>query len=333
MTLPNSQIERHLGTTTMLRALATIAAAAAMLAAAHAQDGAADYPNKPVKIMVTVPAGGGVDTVTRIISEKLQQRWGQPVVIENRAGAGGNIAAEAISATEPDGYTLMASQPAPITTNVFLHKKLNFDPSEIEPIVVMSKIPNVLLVRPDFPAKTAQEFMEYARKNPGKLSYASQGVGTTSHLTAELFQTLTKTKVVHVPYKGTGPALNDLIGSHVDFIFMQLESAIKLHEGGGRRAQPGLRHVERDFGPAENAGRHRRQGQCGRQRSAQAARRAGTLHLAPSPAGRRQRTGDEKLRQGGDETLGRGHPRRERHPDVTPTARIRAAVTRLRLAA
>jgi tripartite-type tricarboxylate transporter receptor subunit TctC len=221
----------------MLRALAAIAAVGAMLAAgaAHAQDGAVDYPNKPVKIVVTVPAGGGVDTVTRIIAEKLQQRWGQPVVIENRGGAGGNIAAEAISVAEPDGYTLMASQPAPITTNVFLHKKLNFDPSEIEPIVIMSKIPNVLLVRPDFPAKTAQEFMDFARHNPGKLSYASQGVGTTSHLTAELFQTLTKTQLVHVPYKGTGPALNDLVGGHVDFIFMQLESAIKLHEGGKAR--------------------------------------------------------------------------------------------------
>jgi tripartite-type tricarboxylate transporter receptor subunit TctC len=220
----------------MLRHLVHIVAAAALAAgAAHAQDGAADYPNKPVKVIVTVPAGGGVDTVTRIITEKLQQRWGQPVVIENRGGAGGNIAAEAIAAAEPDGYTLMASQPAPITTNVFLHKKLNFDPGEIEPIVIMSKIPNVLLVRPDFPAKTAQEFMDFVRSNPGKLSYASQGVGTTSHLTAELFQTLTKTKLVHVPYKGTGPALNDLVGSHVDFIFMQLESAIKLHEGGKAR--------------------------------------------------------------------------------------------------
>jgi tripartite-type tricarboxylate transporter receptor subunit TctC len=219
----------------MLRALATIAAAAAALASAHAQDGAADYPNKPVKVIVTVPAGGGVDTVTRIITDKLHQRWGQPVVIENRGGAGGNIAAEAVFVAEPDGYTLMASQPAPITTNVFLHKKLNFDPAEFEPIAIMSKIANVLLVRPDFPAKTAQEFMEFARNNPGKLSYASQGVGTTSHLTAELFQTLTKTKLVHVPYKGTGPALNDLVGSHVDFIFMQLESAIKLHEGGKAR--------------------------------------------------------------------------------------------------
>jgi len=219
----------------MLRILAAIVAAGTMLASAHPQDGAADYPSKPVKVIVTVPAGGGVDTVTRIITEKLQQRWGQPVVIENRGGAGGNIAAEAVAGAEPDGYTLMASQPAPITTNVFLHKKLNFDPGEFEPIVIMSKIPNVLLVRPDFPARTAQEFMDYARSNPGKLSYASQGVGTTSHLTAELFQTLTKTKLVHVPYKGTGPALNDLVGGHVDFIFMQLESAIKLHEGGKAR--------------------------------------------------------------------------------------------------
>src|SRR5262245_59043558 len=126
--------------TTMLRALATIAATGALLASAHAQDHTADYPNKPVKVIVTVPAGGGVDTVTRIITEKLQQRWGQPVVIENRGGAGGNIAAEAVAAAEPDGYTLMASQPAPITTNVFLHKKLNFDPAEFEPIAIMSKI-------------------------------------------------------------------------------------------------------------------------------------------------------------------------------------------------
>ena len=219
----------------MLRALAAVMAVATMLGSAQAQDGAADYPNKAVKVVVTVPAGGGVDTVTRIITEKLQQRWGQPVVIENRGGAGGNIAAEAVFLSEPDGYTLMASQPAPITTNVFLHKKLNFDPAEFEPVVIMSKIPNVLLVRPDFPAKTAQEFMDYARKNPGKLSYASQGVGTTSHLTTELFQSLTNTKLVHVPYKGTGPALNDLVGGHVDFIFMQLESAIKLHEGGKAR--------------------------------------------------------------------------------------------------
>ena len=131
---------------------------------------------------MTVPAGGGVDTVTRIVSEKLQQRLGQSVVIENRGGAGGNIAAEAVFVADPDGYTLMASQPAPITTNVFLHKKLGFDPTAFEPVAIMSKIPNVLLVRADFPAKTAQELMDYVKANPGKLSYASQGIGTTSHL-------------------------------------------------------------------------------------------------------------------------------------------------------
>ena len=209
---------------------------ALLLPPAAAQQGDADaYPSKPVKIIVTVPAGGGVDTVTRMIAEKLHARLGQPFVIENRGGAGGNIAAEAVFTSDPDGYTLMSSQPAPITTNVFLHKKLNFDPTAFEPVAILSKIPNVLLVRADFPAKTAQDFMTYAKSNPGKLSYASQGIGTTSHLTAELFQTLTGTKLVHVPYKGTGPALNDLVGGHVDFIFMQLESAIKLHEGGKAR--------------------------------------------------------------------------------------------------
>ena len=204
-------------------------------AAAQPGDPAAAYPNKPVKVIVTVPAGGGVDTVTRIVTEKLQQKLGQPFVIENRGGAGGNIAAEAVFTAEPDGYALMASQPAPITTSVFLHKKLNFDPTQFEPVAIMSKIPNVLLVRQDFPAKTAREFMAYVRANSGKLNYASQGIGTTSHLTAELFQTLTGTKLVHVPYKGTGPALNDIVAGHVDLIFMQLEAAIRLHEAGNAR--------------------------------------------------------------------------------------------------
>ena len=214
---------------------AIVGALLASHAAAQPGDPAATYPNKPVKVIVTVPAGGGVDTVTRIVTERLQLRLGQPFVIENRGGAGGNIAAEAVFTAEPDGYTLMASQPAPITTSAFLHKKLNFDPTQFEPVAIMSKIPNVLLVRQDFPAKTAQQFMAYVRANSGKLNYASQGIGTTSHLTAELFQTLTGTKLVHVPYKGTGPALNDIVAGHVDLIFMQLEAAIKLHEAGNAR--------------------------------------------------------------------------------------------------
>jgi tripartite-type tricarboxylate transporter receptor subunit TctC len=222
----------------MFRSIALVASAAALVALSPAraqQDPAADYPSRPVKIIVSVPAGGGVDTVTRIFAARLQQRLGQPFVIENRGGAGGNIGAEAAYTSEPDGYTLLATQPAPITSNIALYKKLNFDPAALEPVAVMSKFPNVLLVRQDFPAKTVEEFIAYVKANPGKVTFASQGPGTSSHLTAELFAKATGTKVLHVPYRGTGPALNDLVAGHVDFIFMELASAHKLHAGGKAR--------------------------------------------------------------------------------------------------
>jgi len=220
----------------MLRYLALVSASLlAMSAAFGQQDPATDYPSRPVKIIVSVPAGGGVDTVTRIFAAKLQQRLGQPFVVENRGGGGGNIAAEAAYVADPDGYTLLATQPAPITSNIALYKKLNFDPVALEPVVVMSKFPNVLLVRQNFPARTVQEFIAYAKANPGKITYASQGPGTTSHLTGELFTKVTGTKMLHVPYRGTGPALNDLVAGHVDLIFMELASAAKLHEGGKAR--------------------------------------------------------------------------------------------------
>ena len=222
----------------MFRSIALVATAAALVALSPAraqQDPAADYPNRPVKIIVSVPAGGGVDTVTRIFAARLQQRLGQPFVIENRGGGGGNIGAEAAYTSEPDGYTLLATQPAPITSNIALYKKLNFDPVALEPVAVMSKFPNVLLVRQDFPAKTVEEFIAYVKANPGKVTYASQGPGTTSHLTSELFAKATGTKMLHVPYRGTGPALNDLVAGHVDYIFMELASAHKLHAGGKAR--------------------------------------------------------------------------------------------------
>src|SRR5882672_3852003 len=222
----------------MLRYSALVAAAAlliAMPAALGEPDAAADYPNRPVKIIVSVPAGGGVDTVTRIFAARLQQRLGQPFVIENRGGAGGNIGSEAAYVSDPDGYTLLATQPAPITSNIALYKKLNFYPVALEPVAVMSRFPNVLLVRQDFPAKTAPEFLAYVKANPGKVTYASQGPGTTSHLTAALYGTVTDTTMLHVPYRGTGPALNDLVAGHVDFIFMELASAYKLHDGGKSR--------------------------------------------------------------------------------------------------
>ncbi|HZT24345.1 MAG TPA: tripartite tricarboxylate transporter substrate binding protein [Pseudolabrys sp.] len=205
-----------------------------LLSAASAED-AANYPSKPIKIVVSVPAGGGVDTVTRVIAEGLKKKLNQTVVVENHGGAGGNLGADFVFKSDPDGYTLLASQPSPITVNPLLYKHMTFDPTKFEPVAIMTKIPNVLLVRPDFPAKTAQEFIAYVKANPGKVNYASQGVGTTSHLTAALFEKVTGSKMVHVPFKGTAPALNAIIGNQVDVIFMELASALKLHEAGKAR--------------------------------------------------------------------------------------------------
>lgn len=215
----------------MLRRLALTAAFGALAMSGAAAQNAADYPNRPVKVVVTVPAGGGVDSVTRLIAEQLQKKFGQPFVVENRGGAAGNIAAEQVYISEPDGYTLMASQPAPLVANQALYKKINFDPAQLVPVAVMSKIPNVLLVKNDFPARNAKEFLDYVKASSGKVNYASQGIGTTSHLTAELFQKVTGTKLQHLPYRGTGPALNDIVAGHADMIFMELSAANKLHEG------------------------------------------------------------------------------------------------------
>lgn len=203
-------------------------------AAAEAQD-AAGFPDHPIRVIVAVPAGGGVDTFTRIVTDKMRAVLGQPLAVENKSGAGGGVAAETVFHSAPDGYTLLASQPAPITTNPYLYKSLDYDPAQLEPVAIMAHIPNVLLVRPDFPAKTVAEFIAYAKAHPDTLNYASQGIGTTSHLTTELFQTITHTKLVHVPYKGTAPALNDLIASHVDLMFTELSTSLQLHKAGRAR--------------------------------------------------------------------------------------------------
>ena len=287
-------------------------------------------PNRPIRIVVCVPAGGGVDTVTRIVADKLGQKLGQPVVVENRTGQSGNVGAEYVFAAAPDGYTLLASQPAPLTVNVLLYKKINFEPTAFIPVAIMTAIPNTLTVRPDFPAKTIQEFIAYAKAHPGTLNYASQGTGTTSHLTAELFSTKTGIKMLHVPYRGTAPAINDLISSHVDLMFTEMASAIEMHKGGrarilavsaeralvaparhpdlhrSGRAGFHLRHLERDLGAAEDAARDRRQAQRRDRRGAQDARRAGAADEDQhEPAADDARAG----RQGGQgrhAALGRG---------------------------
>jgi tripartite-type tricarboxylate transporter receptor subunit TctC len=206
-------------------------AVVAWSAAAPAQD----FPTRPIRLVVGFAAGGTTDFMARLLADKLREPLGQPVVVENRTGQAGNIGAEFVYGAEPDGYTLLASQPAPLTVNVLLYKKLNFDPTRFEPVAILSSIPNTLTVRPDFPAKNMQEFLAYARAHPGTLNYASQGIGTTSHLTAELFSSRTGIKMVHVPYRGTAPAINDLIASQVDLMFSELASAIRLHQAGRAR--------------------------------------------------------------------------------------------------
>ena len=315
----------------MLRFLAPIAAAALIASPAWPLDNSADYPSQPIRVIVTVPAGGGVDAVTRIVADKLRQRLGQPVVVENRGGQAGNFGAEAAFAAEPDGYTLMASQPAPLTVNALLYRKLNYDPAAFAPIAIMTTIPNTLTVRPDFPAKTAEDLIAYARANPGKLNYASQGTGTTSHLTAELFQSRTGIKMVHVPYKGTAPALNDLIAGHVDLMFTELASALELHRAGkarilgvaaGERSPqlpdvptlieagvPGfeIRNLERDLGAAQDPRDDRRQAQPSHHRRAQRAGRARTSCYAQHPADRHDAGASRAIHQGRRATLGRCH--------------------------
>ena len=213
-----------------------LAATAAVLLTAAFAAAQSDYPSKSVKIIVNVAPGGGVDTATRIVADKLQARLGQPFVVENRPGAGGNIGAEVVFAAEGDGYTLLASSPSPLAINGWLYKKLNFDPAGFEPVAMMSRIPNVLVVRPGFPAKTVQEFVAYAKANPDKLNYGSQGIGTASHLTGELFMTLTGTRLIHVPYKGnTSGVLTDVIAGHVDLSFIQFSAVHELQQSGKLR--------------------------------------------------------------------------------------------------
>ena len=181
--------------------------------------GAQDWPQKTVRIIVPFPAGGSADLIPRIAAEKLSQQWGQPVIVENRPGAAGNIGADAVFRADPDGYTLLSSPPPPLVINKSLYPKLSYDPAQFVPVTVMGAIPNVLLVNPKVGANSVAEFIELAKKNPGKYNYASQGSGTTSHLTAELFKSMAGgLQIAHIPYKGTAPALTDLLAGQVDMM-------------------------------------------------------------------------------------------------------------------
>jgi tripartite-type tricarboxylate transporter receptor subunit TctC len=200
--------------------IARLLATASLFGCVLAQ--AQDYPNKPVRIVSPFPAGGSADVIPRIVGEKLSAKWGQPVIVENRVGAAGNIGAEYVYRADPDGYTLLASPPPPLIINQNLYRNLAFDPAQFVPVSVMVAIPNVLLVNPKVPANSVQELIAWARANPDKLNYASQGSGTTSNLTGELFKSMAGVRITHIPYKGSAPALTDLLAGQVDMMFDNL---------------------------------------------------------------------------------------------------------------
>ena len=195
------------------------------------------YPSKPVRIIVNFPAGGVADVYARIIGAKVQEAWGQPVVIENRTGAGGNIGAEAVAKSPPDGYTLNMSAIGPHAVNVSLFAKLPYDPvRDFAAVALVLEAEGLLVVHPSVPANSVAELITYARANPGKLTFASAGTGTASHLAGELFKTMAKVDMTHVPYKGNVPAITDLLAGQTSLLFATMPTVLPHARTGKLRA-------------------------------------------------------------------------------------------------
>ncbi len=197
---------------------------------ARAQDA---YPTQSVKIIVPFPPGSTTDTLARIVADQLGRKWDKAIVVENISGM--NIGAERVARSAPDGYTLMVSPPSPLTINKLLYHDLPYDPDKLVPITLLATVPNVLDVRNDFPGKSMQELIAYAKANPGKVTYASQGVGSTAQLSAAMLEQMGGIKMLHVPYRGALPALNDVIAGHVDMFFDTATTSVPLFHGGRLR--------------------------------------------------------------------------------------------------
>ncbi|SFU89564.1 Tripartite-type tricarboxylate transporter, receptor component TctC [Polaromonas sp. YR568] len=205
----------------------------AVAGGAHAQAG---YPNKPVKLVVPFAAGGSTTLLARMLTERLGQSMGQPFVIDNRAGAGGNVGMEYVARSEPDGYTLLLA-PIGMATNPALYPKMSFDPQkDFAPISLYAGVPNLLVVHPSVPARNIGELIAYAKAHPGKLTYASSGVGTSSHLTAEMLKSAAGIFILHIPYRGGAPAMQDLMGGQVHMLFEQVPSVLPEVQSGRVRA-------------------------------------------------------------------------------------------------
>jgi len=227
-------ITRRTGLTLTFAALSASALATSVLVGpASAQT----YPDRTITMVVPFAAGGSTDLVARILAQKLTEQMGQSVVVENRAGAGGNIGAAAVAKSTPDGYTLLYGTISTHTLNPLMAKKSAYDPvKDFEPVALIGNIPNVLVVNPSVPAKTVQELIALAKANPDKYSYASSGVATPLHLSGEMFNAMAGTKMAHVPYRGAGPAMNDLVAGQVPVLFDNLPSSVEFIKAGKIRA-------------------------------------------------------------------------------------------------
>jgi tripartite-type tricarboxylate transporter receptor subunit TctC len=218
-----------------VRCVAAVTLAAAIFGAApgHAQPVAvADFPSHTVKLVVPAAGGSTTDTLARIVAEQLNRTWGKPVVVENISGGGMVVGATQVYRSAPDGYTLLVSPPSPITLNHLLYRDLSYDPLRFVPVALLAKVANVLVVRNDLPAGNVSELIAYGRANPGKLTYGSQGAGSTAHLSASQLEVLARISMVHVPYRGAVPALNDVIAGHIDMFFDTLTTSVPMYRGG-----------------------------------------------------------------------------------------------------
>jgi tripartite-type tricarboxylate transporter receptor subunit TctC len=207
-----------------------------MLAIAGAA-GAQTYPAKPIRVIVAFAPGGGTDILSRAIGQKLTEAWGQPVIVDNRPGAGGNIGTELVAKAPPDGYTLLATSSGPFVIAPSLHGRRPYDPvADFAPITLSVTYPYLLVAHPSVPARTIRELIALARSKPGALTCASGGIGTPPHLATELFNMMARVKLTHIAYKGTGAALIDVLGGHVDLIFGNLPSQLPYIRSGKLRA-------------------------------------------------------------------------------------------------
>lgn len=195
------------------------------------------WPSRPVRVVAAYPAGGSIDIVARLVSQRLGESLGQPFIVENKAGAAGNIGTDFVAKAAPDGYTLLMGSAAAISSAPNVYAKLPYDPlKDLLPIVLVANQPNALIVRPGLAANNVREFIALARANPGKLNYGSSGVGASQHMTAELFAMMTGVQITHVPYKGGAPAMADLMSGQIDFMFDPVPTSIQVVRSGKVRA-------------------------------------------------------------------------------------------------